>query len=242
MEQMRETLSGVLPNSTDEISAAWTLNDHLGLIHGNNYAIVNMRSGQKVANGNLNDASGFWTDAPRVYDINGLHHPTSKTHGITAGWIYGDLIGFMSKNAYWNSLMSNFHKPEVWDLPHSNSGVLKDVPFWNKPEVGLPSKDGITAGFMSPFNSFVAFSKDKIFVYSTIANKWIISKPIRDLRPGEPFYFLKTAPNSHLLSEINAAFYNAGSKEFVFMNNQTWYAYKYNGENPGTWTQGTLRK
>jgi len=242
MDEMREALSTALPNFNDKISAAWTLNDHLGLIYGNQYTIINMRSAQKVAQGSLKDAGDFWNNAPVVWDIHGAHHPTDKDNGITAGWIYGDLIGFTSKNAYWNSLMSSFHKPDVWKLPFSKSGELRDVPFWNKPELGLPPKDGITAGFMSPFNSFVAFSKDKIFVYSNNANKWVVGKRINELQPGEPFYFLKSAPKSHLLTEINAAFYNAGSNEFVFMNNQTWWAYKYNGKNAGTWTSGTLRK
>jgi len=242
MNEMRTTLRHVLPNKNDRIAAAWTLDDHLGLIYGNEYAIVNMRHPDIVARGKLRDAGAFWKDAPWVYDTDGWHHPISEDKGITAGWIFKDLIGFTSKNTYWNSYISDFHKPDVWGFPTSGSGKLRDVPFWNDQGAGLPPARGITAGFMTPFNSFVAFSGNKIFVRSTISNKWIISKPISELQPGEPFYFLKNAPSTpeHQLTEINAAFYNAGSKEFVFMNKQSWWAYKYNGEQPGIWTFGGL--
>jgi len=167
------------------------LDENIGLIIGTKYAIINRVNGNMIK-GNLTDAGNFWKNAPTIRDKDGAHHPTndfhigSKTTGITAGWIYGDLIGFTSKNAYWNSTLSAFHKPDVWQLPTSDSGVLKENSFWNVPGIGLPPVDGVTAGFFGPNNLFAAFSGSKIFVYSVDRGEWILSQEIRNLQPNNP--------------------------------------------------------
>jgi len=242
MEEMSNALNTAFSSPNDKISAAWIYKSFLGLAYGNKYSMIEMRTGKKVAQGSYSDeaAGGFWQNAP-VVNIGGVeHHPTSASNGITAGWIYGDLIGFTAKNAYWHSLLSNFHLDDVWGRYGSGSGDLNKHDFWDKPHIGLPPEAGITAGFKDPFGYHVVFSKDKIFVYShggkDGVKDWIIGKRFKDLQPNEPFAFLADLNEP----EINAAFYNAGSKEAVFMNGRNWHAYKVFGENSGTWTHGTM--
>jgi len=240
MEDMRNALNTIFKSPDDRISATWVYQDMLGLAYGNDYSIIDMRTGKELTRGAYSDATGFWQNAPGVKIGDAEHHPSSECYGITAGWIYGDLIGFTAKNAFWHSLMSNFHKEEVWDEDGSGSGNLQSHPFWNVPQLASLFEGGVTAGFKTPLGFHVVFSKDKIYVLSNETNEWIIGKPYRDLQPGEPFSFLADIAKQGILPEVNAAFYNAGSKEFVFMHGQTWHSYTIFGDNAGTWNHGNL--
>lgn len=242
MAQLRHQLKNVITEPGDLISAAWVVDENIGLIIGKKYAVINRVNGN-ILKGNLTDAGSFWKNAPSLKDGSEFHHPTKvshvggKTTGITAGWTFGNVLGFTSKNAYWNASIDEFSNPNVWDIAtKDNSGLLGDDPFWNVPGIGLPPKDGITAGFLGPNNLFAAFSGTKIFVYSFNRNEWILSQEIRNLQPNNPFYFLKSAPIPQLRA-INAAFYNEGVNEYVFMSEQSWAAYCVDHNN---WTYGSL--
>lgn len=247
MDQLRDQLKKVIDGSVNDrivISAAWTIGENIGFINGTKYAVINRVTGEMIDGYLLlADNQEFWYKAPYLEQIYfgeeepyyGGHHPLNLYNGITAAWKFGGLLGFTSKHAYWNTPISEFNKPEVWSSGVSTSGYLKDVSFWSGITNQIRS-EGITAGFLAPNNLFVAFSGSKIFVNSLDKGEWIISKEILELKNNEPFAFLKTAPLPQL-SEINAAFYNEGVNEYVFMNQLAWAAYNVGNK---TWSYGSL--
>lgn len=221
MERLREQLEYVAIDESSVISAAWTHEDNIGFITGVKYTVINRKTGEMIK-GFLEDADNrrFWVNAPQLE----ARQPLNPNNGITASWTFGNILGITSGEAYWNTVISELNNPDVWrpDGP-ANSGYLKDVPFWSNITDELTPK-GITAGFLAPDNLFVAFSGSKIFVYSFDEGKWIISKEISELNDNEPFAFLKDVPLPQF-KEINAAFYNEGAAEYVFMSELAWCSY-----------------
>lgn len=250
MYQLKDQLSRVIEERDDnQISAAWAFGDNIGLITNAKYALINRVTGEMKTGYLLYaDNPNFWYKAPYLEDQSvgedefhaGGHYPLNRYNGITAGWVFGDVIGFTSKNAYWLTKISEFGKPDVWSSENvangiSASGYLNDVDFWKGITNQLTPK-GVTAGFLAPNNLFVAFSGSKIFVNDLNKGQWIISKEISELNDNEPFAFLKTAPLPQL-TEIDAAFYNEGANEYVFMSKLGWSAYKTSNK---IWMFGSL--